>query len=149
MSLGPKPEQTNSESLFLETFNLDEPNGFGRPQEGYDPENISEEAQQAHHFREQAFTVVIAILIGALVIWIGMMCNNPDNQAPTVAFYLWGMKTSLATVVLLGIALALLSFAIKCYGHHSGKDCVGPENPNAILAGLNKLVETTIKSDPK
>lgn len=97
------------------------------------------EAVQAHGFRENAFRW-IGMLCGVVgILWVALVAKSPDAAAPKEAFYLWGLKTSLCTVVLVTIAIGLLRFAIKCYGHHqhSVRD---DDAPNPV-----KLAETALK----
>ncbi len=127
----------NKEQPSLYSENLDEVSPIGG-----DVSEVMErrrEAIQAHGFRESAFRW-IGILCGVVgLLWVGLMAQSPDVTAPKEVFYLWGVKMSLCTVVLVTIAISLLRFAIKCYGHHqhSARD--------DEISSPVKLAETALK----
>ena len=46
-------------------------------------------------------------------IWIGLMCNSPEESMPKEAFYLYMAKVSLCTVTLLTLCVSLLYFLLR------------------------------------
>lgn len=136
---------SNNDDCFLDEFSGQSPMGFGMPKANFDPENVSEEAQQAHQFRERAFGCATVLLASVAVIWIALICNTPEGDM-VEAFYLWGAKTGMATVVLLCLSVGVLNFAIKCYGHHNAKDAVQPPSSDSAIQIVGKVFEAIGKA---
>lgn len=101
------------------------------------------EALQAYGFRESAFRWggILCLVVG--LIWVILMANAPDDSAPEAAFYLWGAKTSLCTIVLVTVVVSLLRFAIKCYGHHQRS------TQDSEMVNPAKIGEVVLKLAPK
>ena len=78
----------------------------------------AQEASQAQSFREQAFVFAISANLCIFIVWLALMSNMPEEGSPDKAYYLWGLKTSLATGSLLILGISTMRFAIRCYGHH-------------------------------
>lgn len=112
-----------------------------------DPEQYwkNREAEQSHGFRWGAFWAGMVLLVVVSIIWGAVMFQNPPNYAPAEAFYVWGWRASLCSVVLIAVSLGLFRFAILCYGHHRS-----PQKDSTIsdstVGVLGKVVETVGKN---
>ena len=105
----------------------------------------SKEAVQAHEFRGTAFTFAKYLSCGLVLVWGFLIFCCPQDGAPTAAYYLWGAKVSLCTILLVSVVVGMMRFAIRCYGHHQHT----PEdnsNDNTVLTTLSKLVEALAKT---
>lgn len=98
------------------------------------------EAEQAHKFRESAFRGALFVDFFVFVAWLGLIANVPAPGSPDSAFYLWGLKSSLATATLLVLGVGTLRFAIKCYGHHH------PQNTSSETDGVLPIVGRVLES---
>lgn len=104
----------------------------------------SREAKQAHGFRESVFYWIGLLCFFVSMAWFWLLANCPENTAPKEAFYLWGAKVSLCTLVLVSLTVGLLRFAINCYGHHKPT----PENgvSASSAASVGKVIEAVGKA---
>lgn len=96
---------------------------------------LTDEAVQAHKFRQWAFWGAFTASCALFAIWIGVMvCCWPEHWYTPAMTVLLGVKFSLCTLTSLTVAIAMLRFAIRCYGHHqSGSSNVG-DSPTANMA---------------
>lgn len=106
----------------------------------------AKEANQSFTFREKAFTCSLYVCGLVFGVWLILIFNWPDIGKPTAAYYLYGLKLSLSTIALITIAIAILRFAIQCYGHHQSSSST-IETPNgATIVSLGKTVEQVGKT---
>lgn len=119
----PENEEDN-ENLFqdLEQVYLD---SYIEPKEtnlntDSDKEFTTQQAKQAHSFRDRLFWVLIAILVVAAGLWGFLIIMNPTG--PKESFYLWGFKSSLSTVAVLTLAVSLLRFSLRISAGKDSKD---------------------------
>ena len=104
----------------------------------------AQEAEQAHKFRENAFHGALVVDFFVFVAWLGLIANVPAPGGSDAAFYLWGLKTSLATATLLVLGIGTLRFAIKCYGHHHPQNT--PSEADGVLPIVGKVLESVGRS---
>lgn len=80
------------------------------------------ESKQGQDFRQWAFVLSCILWVGVCGLWGYLICSWPEPtkycNPPVQLYYLWGMKTSLATVVLIAVTLGVMRFALRCYGYH-------------------------------
>lgn len=80
------------------------------------------EAKQGQLFRNCAFGFSCVLWGGVAYVWFKLFNSWPeptkDYTPPVQLYYLWGMKTSLATVLLIAVTLGVMRFALRCYGYH-------------------------------
>lgn len=96
------------------------------------------EAEQAHDFRGCAFGCSITFCVILAFAWLGFILIRwpPDDASPAfIALYV--AKSSLMTIVLIALAVSIMRFVIKCYGHHNTKD-----DSTDISPGYTKFAET-------
>ena len=138
----------NTDDIFQDVFSKPEPEGFGHPNTSLDPENITEEAKQAHTFRGNAFSIASYALLAVILIWFIVTCNSPGDNAKDAAFYLWMTKCALSTTMFLSLVLGLLNFAIKCYGHHNNRENINvPSADNTSMQVIGKLTDIIEKAN--
>lgn len=105
----------------------------------------SREAKQAHEFRETAFAFAKYLSFGLVLVWGFLIFCCPQDGAPTAAYYLWGAKVSLCTILLVSVVVGMMRFAIRCYGHHQHTQ-EDNSNDNTVWTTLSKVVETLAKT---
>lgn len=125
--------------------------GLGEHNESYDPEDnakttISREANQAHSFREHAFSCAFFGEVVILLLWGALLLNSPPDSASEAAFHLWMLKCSLCTVALIAITTSLLNFAIKCYGHHNNRKDLDSKTVEGMATVVGRVLEQAGKS---
>lgn len=106
----------------------------------------SKEALQAHEFRDTAFTFAKYLSCGLAAVWVFLIFCCPQEGAPTAAYYLWGAKVSLCTILLVSIVVGMMRFAIRCYGHHQHTPEDNSGDNTAVLTTLGKVVEALAKT---
>lgn len=103
----------------------------------------AKEANQGHILRWVAFSGVAALTLVTFGFWGHQLFNLPPPCYPPEAFYVWAIKLSMSTLVFISLAVGLLRFAIKCYGHHN-KD--SGQIPDSALPAIGKFLEAFGKS---
>jgi hypothetical protein len=103
----------------------------------------AKEANQGHILRWVAFCGVAILTLLVFGFWGHQLFNLPGPCYPPEAFYIWAIKLSMSTLVFISLAIGLLRFAIKCYGHHNRDTS---QTPDSALPALGKFLETLGKS---
>lgn len=102
-----------------------------------DADEQTKEARQAHGFRDNAFSTITRAIKIVVRFWCILMLTGLGilllNAIPAIAnfigftplerdlYYLLLALTSITTVLTIALAIGILSFAIRCYGHHNNK----------------------------
>ena len=105
----------------------------------------NKEAEQSHGFRGWAFGAGMVVLVGVSIVWAVVMFQRPPDYVQPAAFYVWGWRASLCSVVLIVVSLGLFRFAILCYGHHRASQKESAISDSAVGV-LGKVVETVGKN---
>ena len=123
--------------------------------EGLDYENLDQnlkpptdeqerirEARQSYGFRNSAFVGALYLCFFLFIVWLILIFNWPEagNNKEVGIYYLYGLKLSLCSIILITAVVSTLRFAIRCYGHHQPSSAQIDASSSAIqLAG--KTVE--------
>ncbi len=101
--------------------------------EGLDYENLDQnlkpptdeqerirEARQSYGFRNSAFVGALYLCFFLFIVWLILIFNWPEtgNNKEVGIYYLYGLKLSLCSIILITAVVSTLRFAIRCYGHH-------------------------------
>ena len=105
------------------------------------------EAKQGQLFRNCAFGFSCVLWGGVAYVWFKLFNSWPeptkDYTPPVQLYYLWGMKTSLATVLLIAVTLGVMRFALRCYGYHhlqEGKKESSDSDDKSIYESIKQLI---------
>lgn len=105
------------------------------------------EAKQGQLFRNCAFGFSCVLWGGVAYVWFKLFNSWPeptkDYTPPVQLYYLWGMKTSLATVLLIAVTLGVMRFALRCYGYHhlqEGKKESSDSDDKSIYESIKQLL---------
>lgn len=105
------------------------------------------EAKQGQLFRNCAFGLSCVLWVGVAYVWFKLFNSWPEStkycNPPVQLYYLWGMKTSLATVLLIAVTLGVMRFALRCYGYHhlqEGKKDSSDSDDKSIYESIKQLL---------
>lgn len=129
----------------------DEPGNTFNSIEGLDYENLDKdlkpptdeqerirEARQSYGFRNNAFVGALYLCFFLFIVWLILIFNWPiveENKGNSI-YYLYGLKLSLCSVILITAVVSTLRFAIRCYGHHQPSSAQIDASSSAIqIAG--------------
>lgn len=101
------------------------------------------EAKQGYWLRWFAFLGAAVLTFTTFGFWGHQLFNLPGPCYPPEAFYVWAIKLSMSTLVFVSLAVGLLRFAIKCYGHHNRDS---GQIPDSALPAIGKFLEALGKS---
>lgn len=102
------------------------------------------EAEQSYGFRETAFKAMqgkiiwflsawgLSMLFGAVVLGFGFWYGfhgTALTQIPHELYYLLVLMIGSSAVLLFAASVALLNFAVRCYGHHNNSNKQEDESP--------------------
>ena len=118
-----------------------------QPELDFDPEKVqnppteeeerAREASQSFWFREKVFIGSLYLCFFLFIVWLILIFNWPtmdENQGNGV-YYLYGLKLSLCSVILVTAVVSTLRFAIQCYGHHQQSPTSGMDNSSVSIIG--------------
>lgn len=150
-------EQTQRVLEQLKTVTTDLPNSFSaKPSDDSSIESKAQieldhrikEATQGQLFRNLAFWGALGLWVIVFGVWLYLFCSWPEPtkycNPPVQLYYLWGMKTSLATVLLIAVTLGVMRFALRCYGYHhlqEGKKDSSDSDDKSIYESIKQLLK--------
>lgn len=145
-----KAEHSGQEKLKNSVQDKPDNSGPGNPEKSGGNKNeyesldqLRREADQGHRLRENAFTIALIgnLLVG--ILWFALLANFPEgNNLPKEYYYLWALKMSLSTVVLIAIFISTMRFAIRCYGHHQPQQDGDTQGFALLGKGLESVGKT-------
>ena len=123
-------------------FNSIEGLDFDNPDKSLSPPTDEQErikeARQSYDFRHDAFIGALYLCGLLFIVWMILIFNWPkaDNSEGVGIYYLYGLKLSLCSVILITAVVSTLRFAIRCYGHHQPSSAQIDASSSAIqIAG--------------
>lgn len=140
--------QAERERLRDAQKNLSSQNDSVEAKSQIDLDHRIKEAKQGQLFRHFAFWGSLGLWVVVFGVWIYLFCSWPEPtkycNPPVQLYYLWGMKTSLATVLLIAVTLGVMRFALRCYGYHhlqEGKKDSSDSDDKSIYESIKQLLK--------